>query len=102
MSKLTAARFDHLLVEAVVSDTNPLLGKSIRDGRFRTRYDAAVIAVYRNGERLAGKIGDIVLRTGDTLLLHVRRVLPRVIGTIVTSSSCLRSMNRDRCATTRH
>ena len=70
VSKLTAARFDHLLVEAVVSDTNPLVGKSIRDGRFRSHYDAAVIAVYRNGERLAGKIGDIVLRTGDTLLLQ--------------------------------
>ena len=54
----------------MVSDTNPLVGKSIRDGRFRSHYDAAVIAVYRNGERLAGKIGDIVLRTGDTLLLQ--------------------------------
>jgi di/tricarboxylate transporter len=53
-----------------VSDTNPLVGKSIRDGRFRSRYDAAVIAVYRNGERLSGRIGDIVLKPGDTLLLQ--------------------------------
>ena len=37
---------------------------------FPEPYDAAVIAVYRNGERLAGKIGDIVLRAGDTLLLQ--------------------------------
>ncbi|HEX6213102.1 MAG TPA: SLC13 family permease, partial [Methylomirabilota bacterium] len=68
--KLTASRLNRRLVEAVVSDTNPLLGKSIREGRFRTRYDAAVIAVYRNGGRLAGRIGDIVLRAGDTLLLQ--------------------------------
>jgi di/tricarboxylate transporter len=68
--KLTASRIDRLLVEAVVSETNPLVGMTIREGRFRTRYDAAVIAVYRNGERIAGKIGDILVRTGDTLLLQ--------------------------------
>jgi di/tricarboxylate transporter len=68
--KVTASRLNRLLVEAVVSDTNPLVGKSIRDGRFRSRYDAAVIAVYRNGERLSGRIGDIVLKPGDTLLLQ--------------------------------
>ena len=34
------------------------------------KYDAAVIAVHRNGERVPGKIGEIVLRAGDTLLLQ--------------------------------
>lgn len=34
-------------------------------------YDAAVVAVHRNGERLAGKVGDIIMRPGDTLLLQV-------------------------------
>jgi di/tricarboxylate transporter len=66
--KLTASRLNRCLVEAVVSNTNPLVGRTIRDGRFRTRYDAAVIAVYRDGERLSGRIGDIALKTGDTLL----------------------------------
>ena len=70
VSKLTASPFDRQLVEAVVSDANPLVAKSIRAGRFRSHYDAVVIAVYRNGERLGGKIGDIVLRSGDTLLLQ--------------------------------
>jgi di/tricarboxylate transporter len=68
--KLTASRMNRRLVEAVVSDTNPLVGRSVRDGRFRSRYDAAVIAVYRNGGRLSGRIGDIVLQPGDTLLLQ--------------------------------
>jgi di/tricarboxylate transporter len=70
VAKLTASALNRRLVEAVVSDTNPLVGRSIRDGRFRTKYDAAVIAVYRNGGRLSGRIGDIVLNTGDTLLLQ--------------------------------
>lgn len=68
--KLTAPRRDRCLVEAVVSATCPLVGKSVREGRFRSRYDAAVIAVHREGERISKKIGDIVLAPGDTLLLE--------------------------------
>ncbi len=70
VGKLTASRRNRLHVEAVVSDTSPNVGRSVRAGRFRNRYDAAVIAVCRNGERLSGKIGDIVLHPGDTLLLQ--------------------------------
>jgi len=72
--KLDAPRHNRCLVEAVVSGASPLVGRSIRDGRFRTRYGAVVIAVHRNGERLNQKIGDIVLRPGDTLLLETRPI----------------------------
>ena len=58
------------LSEAVVSEYSPLVGSTIRDANFRTRYGAAVVAVHRGGRRLSGKIGDIVLRAGDTLLLE--------------------------------
>jgi len=64
-----AAGGERGLFEAVVSTSSPLIGRGIRDANFRTVYDAAVIAVHRNGERLRGKIGDIVLQPGDTLLL---------------------------------
>lgn len=70
--KLNAPRTNRSLVEAVVSDTCPLVGQTIREGQFRTRYNAAVIAVARNGQRINKKIGDIVLRAGDTLLLETR------------------------------
>ncbi|MEE9397916.1 MAG: SLC13 family permease, partial [Methylococcales bacterium] len=63
------AKESRSLVEVVVSPSCPLLGKSIRKGRFRSYYNASVIAVARNGEHLNMKIGNIVLRTGDTLLL---------------------------------
>lgn len=68
--KVTASRLTHLLVEAVVSGTSPLVGRSIREAHFRTHYDAAVIAVYRGGERIQGKIGDIRIEPGDALLLQ--------------------------------
>jgi di/tricarboxylate transporter len=61
---------DRRLTEAVVSHSSPLVGQSIRDANFRNVYDAAVIAVHRNGERVGGRIGDIVLRPGDALLLQ--------------------------------
>ena len=68
--RLDAPRIQRALIEAVVSDTSPLVGQTIRDARFRTTYNAVVIAVSRSGERLQGKIGDITVRVGDTLLLE--------------------------------
>ena len=68
--KLDAPRSERVLTEAVVSDSCPLVGKTIRDGRFRSLYNAVVIAVARGGARLNKKIGDIVLSPGDTLLLE--------------------------------
>ncbi len=65
----TALR-ERKLCEAVVSGPSPLLGRTIRDADFRARYNAAVLAVHRGGERIKGRIGDIVARPGDTLLLQ--------------------------------
>ena len=70
--KIDEPRPNRRLVEAVVSDTCPIIGQTIRRGQFRSRYHAAVIAVARNGQRLSGKVGDIVLQAGDTLLLEAR------------------------------
>lgn len=70
--KLDAPRSRRCLIEVVVSNSCPLIGKSIREGKFRSVYQAAIIAVARNGERIRKKIGDIVLRPGDTLLLETR------------------------------
>ncbi len=70
ITKLDSPRFKRRLVEAVISESSPLVGKSVRDGEFRTRFNAVIIAVHRAGERVRGKIGDIVLRSGDTLLLE--------------------------------
>ncbi len=58
------------LHEAVVAAGSPLVGQNIRAAGFRGRYNAAVIAVHRHGERVESKIGDIVLRPGDVLLIE--------------------------------
>jgi di/tricarboxylate transporter len=55
--------------EVVVSHNSYLIGKRVQDSDFRGKYDSAIIAVHRNGEKLSGKIGDIRLRAGDVLLV---------------------------------
>src|SRR5690606_17070333 len=60
------------LTEAVLSRTSPLIGQTLKEADFRRRYDAAVVAVHRNGSRLSSKLGDVELEPGDTLLLQTR------------------------------
>ena len=69
-------QYDHSQIkafEAVVSPSSPLVGKNVRESNFRGKYGAVIIAIHRNGERIQQKIGDIVLRPGDTLLLLAHR-----------------------------
>ncbi len=70
--KLEAPRSSRVLIEAVISHTSPLINTNVRENRFRSAYDAVVIAVARNGERIKQKIGDIILKAGDTLLLEAK------------------------------
>lgn len=71
--KIQADRRDRSVVEAVVSVASPLVRKTVRESRFRTRYNAAIIAVHRGGQRIKERIGDIRLQPGDTLLLLTHR-----------------------------
>jgi di/tricarboxylate transporter len=64
------ARHDHRLIEAVIAPSSPMVGHTIRDGGFRTKYGGVIVAVHRKGERLAGKLGDIRLRGGDAVLIE--------------------------------
>jgi di/tricarboxylate transporter len=68
--KLAIAQHQRRLVEAVIAPGGELAGKTVRSGRFRTHYNAVILSVSRNGERLNGKIGDLELRAGDTVLLE--------------------------------
>jgi di/tricarboxylate transporter len=68
--KLDSSKRERLLFEAVVSPSHPLNGVTIRSGKFRNRYNGVVLAVSRNGERIKKKVGDIILKTGDTLLIE--------------------------------
>ena len=68
--KLQVPAWQRTLIEAVVSSRCALVGKTIREGRFRSNYNAAVVAVARGGRRLQGKLGDVRIEAGDVLLLE--------------------------------
>lgn len=57
------------LIELVVSNHSNLVGGKVQHSDFRNRYNAAIVAMHRNGERLSGKIGEQVIHSGDLLLV---------------------------------
>ena len=72
VDKITQSR-DRRLVEAVVAAHSSLVGQTVRQSRFRTIYDAAILAVHRQGVRVTEtKVGDIRLQAGDVLLIECR------------------------------
>jgi len=68
--KLDIANHQRCLVEVVLGPEFPALGKTIRDSRFRTRFNAVILSLSREGKRVPGKLGDLTFRMGDTLLLE--------------------------------
>ncbi len=86
MSGLTSAEERHFDVsdegagprfyEVVVAPGSELAGSTLKEVGFRGRYGAAVVAVHRAGERLPGKLGQVVLRPGDVLLVLADAAFP--------------------------
>ena len=59
------------LTEVVIKPDSAVIGKSLKSAGFRARFDAAVVAIRREGETLSGKLGEIVIQSGDFLVLAV-------------------------------
>ena len=59
------------LTEVLIKADATIVGKTLKKAGFRARFDAAVVAVRREGSALSGKLGDIVLQSGDFLVLAV-------------------------------
>ena len=59
------------LTEVVVKPGAAVVGKTLKTAGFRARFDAAVVAVRREGDSVSGKLGEVVIRAGDFLVLAV-------------------------------
>ncbi len=57
------------LTEVVVRPGSHVVGKSLKKVEFRSKFDAAVIGLKRDGETVRGKLGEIKLAAGDFLVL---------------------------------
>jgi di/tricarboxylate transporter len=71
--KLDVPYSSRALIEAVVSPTSNLVGKTVKESTFRTLFGGVILSVSRNGQRISQKVGSIVVRSGDTLLLEAAR-----------------------------
>lgn len=63
--------FRENLTEVVVKPGSAIVGRTLKSSGFRSRFDAAVVAIKREGGRLSGKLGNIVIQSGDFLVLAV-------------------------------
>ncbi len=59
----------HHCAEAVIPVNSNLIGKKVRESNFRQRYNSSIIALHRQGKRIAGPVGETILSAGDLVLL---------------------------------
>jgi di/tricarboxylate transporter len=59
------------LTEVLIKPGAAIVGKNLKNSGFRARFDAAVVAIRREGSQLSGKLGDIRIKSGDFLVLAV-------------------------------
>lgn len=60
------------LLQATVKENAPIIGNTIRDIGFRSRFNAAIIGVTQcGGKKIHGNLGDINLKAGDNLVLNL-------------------------------
>ena len=57
------------LTEVLIKPDSAVVGKTLKSAGFRARFDAAVVAIRREGSTLSGKLGEISLQPGDFLIL---------------------------------
>ncbi len=57
------------VIEIVISYNSSLITKSVKEVNLRGRYDSALIAIHRNGEKIVDHIEDVKLKAGDVLLI---------------------------------
>ncbi|AXH61010.1 MULTISPECIES: SLC13 family permease [Providencia] len=69
------------MAEVSMNPDSELLGKSLKDIKFRTRYGLNVVGIRRDGKALDGKLVDEPLRLGDILLVIGDWKLIRVLST---------------------
>lgn len=59
--------------EAVLPSRSHFTGRTVKNIRFRDRYGFTVLAIWRQGEVLVDRLGDVKLRAADVLLLKGAR-----------------------------
>ncbi len=59
------------MMEVIVMPNATIEGKTVKESAFRSVFDAAVVGMRRGGKRLSGKLGNITIQAGDSMMLAV-------------------------------
>lgn len=65
---------DIALIEVVLRDDSPLIGRTAVETQLRSRYNTNLIAVSRNGISSVERLKELRFNSGDILLLQVPKV----------------------------
>jgi len=57
--------------EVIVMPNAAIEGRTVKESAFRSVFDAAVVGMRRGGKRLSGKLGNIKIEAGDSMMLAV-------------------------------
>jgi di/tricarboxylate transporter len=66
-------REDILVIEASLTPTSEMVGKTLREVKFADTFGLTVLAIWRSGAPVVRKVDHVVLRFGDVLLLQGTR-----------------------------
>lgn len=66
-------REDILVIEASLTPTSEMAGKTLREVKFADTYGLTVLAIWRSGAPVVKKVDHVVLKFGDVLLLQGTR-----------------------------
>ena len=59
------------LIETIIPNNSILVGYKVKESDFRSKYDAVIIGIQRNGKPISDHLGEVILKAGDLLLLSV-------------------------------
>ncbi len=59
------------MIEVIVMPNATIEGQTVKESAFRSVFDAAVVGMRRGGKRLSGKLGNITIQAGDSMMLAV-------------------------------
>ncbi len=59
------------MMEVIVMPNATIEGSTVKESGFRSLFDAAVVGMRRGGKRLSGKLGNLTIQAGDSMILAV-------------------------------
>ena len=59
------------MTEVIVMPNATIEGRTVKESQFRSVFDAAVVGMRRGGKRLSGKLGNITIQAGDSMMLAI-------------------------------